>query len=53
MKCYKCNGEVIWQNDFATEDLGIEEEGIVSYYICSECGAFYEVIEFFEVVDDE
>ena len=48
MRCFKCDSKVIWQNDFDTEDIGIEEEGIVSYYVCSECNSHYEVIQLFE-----
>ena len=48
MRCFKCDSKVIWQNDFDTEDLGIEEKGIVSYYVCSECNSHYEVIQIFE-----
>ena len=48
MRCFKCNAKVIWQSDFDTEDLGIVEEGIVSYYVCSECNTSYESIQIFE-----
>jgi len=48
MKCFKCNSNVIWQSDFDAEDYGIEEEGIVSTYTCSECESFYEVYTIFK-----
>ena len=53
MECFKCNGRVVWQNDFDTEDLGIEGEGMVSYYFCSECNTMYEAIQMFEAVENE
>ena len=48
-KCFICGHEtIIWDSDFDTQDLGIEEEGIVSYFHCSKCGADYEVLSIFE-----
>lgn len=43
MKCFICNGEVIWGGDFDNEDYGLEGSGIVSNYTCSKCQAYYEV----------
>ena len=48
MKCWFCDGQLIWQNDFDTEDCGIDEEGIVSVLICSSCGANWEGVQIFE-----
>lgn len=45
MRCFICGHEtIVWDNDFDAQDLGIEEEGIVSYFHCSKCGADYEVL---------
>lgn len=48
MKCWHCNSDVIWQNDFSFEDYGYtnengEEEGIVTVLSCSNCPAQYEI----------
>ena len=38
MKCFYCNAEVRWNNDFDTEDTHPESEhNIVSMYQCDEC----------------
>ena len=37
MKCWHCNSEMIWGNDFDYGDYGIDEEGIVSEFSCSNC----------------
>ena len=42
MKCWFCNSNLIWNNDFNFEDYGVEGEGIVAVLTCSECGAFFE-----------
>lgn len=43
MKCWHCNSEVIWNNDYDLKDI-IDEEGILTILTCSndECGASYE-----------
>ena len=33
--CPRCNSEIIWGADFSFEDYGIEGNGIVSHYTCS------------------
>ena len=44
MKCFYCNAEVRWNNDFDTEDTHPESEyNIVSMYQCDECNTWYEV----------
>ena len=48
VKCFFCRGALIWQNDFDTEDYGIDEEGIVSVLTCSNCGANWEGVQIFE-----
>lgn len=47
-RCFVCNTEVIWQNDFDAEDVGYTEPGIIQYFTCPKCGAEYEVFEPFE-----
>ncbi len=44
MKCFYCDTEVRWNNDFDTEDTNPESEhDIVSMYECDKCKAWYEV----------
>ena len=44
MKCFFCNTEVRWNNDFDAEDVNPESEhNIISYYECDKCKAWYEV----------
>ena len=44
MKCFYCNAEVRWNNDFDTEDTYPDSEHqIVSMYNCDECNTWYEV----------
>lgn len=49
-ECFHCGERaVIWQNDYAFEDYGIDGEGIVHDLRCSNCGA---VITYEVPVDD-
>ena len=44
MKCFYCNHEVRWNNDFDTEDTNPDSEySIVSMYQCDKCDTWYEV----------
>ena len=44
MKCFYCNAEVRWNNDYDTEDTYPDSEhNIVSMYNCDECDTWYEV----------
>ena len=46
MKCFFCDEEVNWQNDFDVDDIDDTcQYNIVSYYQCrnDNCGAWYEV----------
>ena len=47
--CWYCGGKLIWENDFSYEDVYGEGEGIVTYLMCSECGARVQ----YELRDDE
>ena len=42
MNCWHCNSKVIWGADFSYEDYGMDGEGIVSTFSCSNCNATYE-----------
>ena len=43
--CTKCNGPLVWQSDFDTEDVGIKyPEGVVSFYYCPECDRLETVL---------
>ena len=42
MICYNCNSKMSWNSDYSFEDVGIEGEGIVSYFTCSECDSSCE-----------
>ena len=45
MKCFYCNAEVRWNNDFDTEDTYPDSEhDIVSMYNCDECDTENAVI---------
>jgi hypothetical protein len=35
MKCPQCNKDLIWGGDHDYEDYGVDGEGIVSNYYCS------------------
>ena len=40
--CPACGGQLIWQSDFAFEDCGYDGDGIVTMYVCAQCGADVE-----------
>lgn len=52
-KCFHCGGQVIWQSDFDFSDYGYDGAGIVQNYVCSKCGAEYEVRSRFDLDIDE
>ncbi len=53
MKCFYCNSEVRWNNDFDTEDTYPDSEHvIVSMYNCDECDTWYEVFSNRKEKDD-
>lgn len=43
MKCFYCDTEVRWNNDFDTDDQPESDHKIVSMYECDKCNAWYEV----------
>ena len=44
MKCFYCDTEVRWNNDYDAEDVNEESEHeIISMYECDNCKAWYEV----------
>jgi hypothetical protein len=44
MKCFFCDTEVRWNNDFDLEDVNPDSEyTITSMYECDNCKAWYEV----------
>ena len=46
MKCFYCDEDVLWQNDFDAEDVNPDSSyTIISYYDCKNCGAWYEVYQ--------
>jgi len=54
MKCFYCNEDVIWQNDFDMEDIDPDSQyNIVSYYQCNKCKAWYEVYTDKKEEDDQ
>lgn len=41
--CPVCGKQTaVWQNDFTAEEAGYLEPGLVTFYLCSNCGAFIE-----------
>ena len=45
MNCWHCNEELIWGGDNSYEDYGMDEDGIISNFSCSndDCKVFVEV----------
>ena len=45
MNCWHCNEELIWGGDHSYEDYGMDEDGIISNFSCSneDCEVFVEV----------
>ena len=44
VKCYNCEAEMIWGNDFDFDDFGYEGEGIVSCFTCPKCDTYAEFV---------
>jgi len=54
MRCFYCENEVRWNNDFDTEDTSPDSEyTIVSMYQCDNCDAWYEVYTHRKKTKDE
>ena len=51
MKCWHCGHDMIWGNDFDYEDYGLDGEGIVRNFSCSNCDAYAEV--YLPIEDDK
>ena len=54
MKCFFCDSEVRWNNDYDTEDTYPESKhNIVSMYNCYNCDTWYEVFTDKKVLVDQ
>ena len=54
MKCFVCDSNVYWGNDFDAEDVYDDVDfAFVSNYSCSGCNATYEVCHGKKEVNDE
>jgi hypothetical protein len=42
-KCFECDAELIWDNDFDGEDIGMDESFMVSYFHCPKCNSSYRI----------
>lgn len=53
-RCPRCNYGLIWNNDFDYEDYGLDGEGIVSCFTCSNpnCHTTMEVYTDFSEEDE-
>lgn len=40
--CWYCGGRLIWDSDFAYDDIYEDGKGIVTYLHCADCGAEVE-----------
>lgn len=51
-KCFRCGSELIWQNDYDSEDIGICYDGITNVLMCSneDCNCMTYC---FDIFDDE
>jgi hypothetical protein len=43
MRCFLCDGDVIWNSDFDAEELGYTDFTVVSFYTCMDCKSEFEV----------
>lgn len=41
--CFNCGEVLRWDGDSSFEDVGADGDGIVSYWACDKCGAWYEI----------
>lgn len=42
-RCYMCGASLSWESEAGFDEAGAEGDGIVSYYRCESCGAWYEI----------
>lgn len=47
-KCKYCDIELIWQQDFSFEDVGMDGEGIASFQLCPKCDKLFMVLTDFD-----
>jgi hypothetical protein len=45
MRCPVDGNKMVWQSDWDLEDMGYEEEGIASMFICTECDSEFTYIQ--------
>lgn len=43
MICPKCKAEMIWNSDYAFDEVGCDGEGVMSCYSCVECGTSMDI----------
>ena len=44
--CWYCGGRLIWKHDCDSRDVGHEQDGIVTFLECTQCGAHVEYSKF-------
>lgn len=44
IKCYNCDADMIWGNDFHFDECGYEGEGIVTSFTCPKCDTYAEFV---------
>lgn len=44
VKCYNCDADMIWGNDFHFDEFGYEGEGIVTCFTCPKCETYAEFV---------
>lgn len=42
-RCYMCGAKLKWESDANFEDAGMDGHGVISYYTCPGCSAWYEI----------
>lgn len=47
-RCPRCFEKLIWDNDFDMKDI-YDEDGLVSYYHCTDCKIDVEITERYDV----
>ena len=44
IKCYNCDSDMIWGNDFHFDECGYVGEGIVTSFTCPKCDTYAEFV---------